>query len=139
AVMQLELLNQLFGEVVIPNAVETEWRRTHPALPPWLRVQALQNPVKANLYARSVDRGEAEAIALAEELHADHLLIDERKGRRLAQQQGVPILGLLGVVLIAKRTQLIASARILIDRLDGEAGIYLDQELKNTALKTVSE
>lgn len=94
---------------------------------------------KANLYARSVDRGEAEAIALAEELHADHLLIDERKGRRLAQQQGLPVVGLLGVVLLARRAQLIPSARTLLEKLDDEAGIYLTDELKAAALKTVGE
>src|SRR5665213_705843 len=93
AVEQADLLKQLFGEAVIPNAVETELLRMHPVLPAWLRVQSLQNFAKANVYAFSVDRGEAEAIALAEELHADHLLIDERKGRRLAQRQGLAVLG----------------------------------------------
>ena len=139
AVEKAELLKQLFAEVVIPNAVETELLRTHPALPAWLHVQPLQNSAKANLYARSVDRGEAEAIALAEELHADHLLIDERKGRRLAQQHGVPVVGLLGVVLLAKRARLISSARVLLQELDAKAGIYLTDELKNAALKTVGE
>jgi hypothetical protein len=113
--------------------------RTHPALPAWLRVQALQNSAKANFYARSVDRGEAEAIALAEELHADHLLIDERKGRRLAQQHGVPVVGLLGVVLLAKRAGLISSAGAFLEELDDKAGIYLSGELKAAALKTVGE
>ncbi len=86
-----------------------------------------------------MDRGEAEAIALAEELHADHLLIDERKGRRLAQQQGVPVVGLLGVILLAKHAGLVSSARELLEELDREAGIYLADELKNAALKTVGE
>ncbi len=44
AVEKAELLKQLFGEVVIPNAVETELLRTHPALPAWLRVQPFPNP-----------------------------------------------------------------------------------------------
>jgi uncharacterized protein len=86
-----------------------------------------------------VDRGEAEAIALAEELRADHLLIDERKGRRLAQQRGVPVIGLLGVVLLAKHAKLISSAGRLLEKLDREAGIYLSDELKKAALKTVGE
>ena len=86
-----------------------------------------------------MDRGEAGAIALAGELHADHLLIDERKGRRLAQQQGVPVVGLLGVVLMAKRAGFIPSARSLLNRLDQEAGIYLTDDLKDTALKTLGE
>jgi hypothetical protein len=134
-----ELLVQLFGEVVIPRAVEAELQRSHPALPVWLRVQCVQDAGKVARYAQTVDCGEAEAIALAEELHADHLLIDERKGRRLAQQQGLPILGLLGVVLIAKRTNRIASARSLLNRLSQEAGIYLAEGVTDTALKTVGE
>lgn len=133
------LLKQLFGEVVIPNAVETELLRTHPVLPGWLRVKPLQNPTTASVYARSLDHGEAEAIALAQELHADHLLIDERKGRRLAQQHGVTVVGLLGVVLLAKHAGLIPSAKVLLEKLDREAGIYLAGELKAAALKTVGE
>lgn len=136
---QADLLRQIFGEVVIPEAVESELLRSHPTLPEWLRVQPVRDKTKTNLYAQSVDRGEAEAIALAEELHADHLLIDERKGRRLAQQQGVPVVGLLGVVLLAKRARLIDSARTLLEELDQQAGIYLSTELKEAALKTVSE
>lgn len=136
---QSEILARLFGEVVIPQAVETELRRSHSTLPNWLRVRLLSDGAKADRYAQTVDRGEAEAIALAEELHADHLLIDERKGRRLAQHQGVPVVGLLGVVLMAKRAGLIASARILLNRLDQEAGVYWTDDLKETALKTVGE
>lgn len=139
AVGKADLLKTIFHDVVIPQAVETELRRSHPALPGWLRVQALSDLNKARTYATTVDRGEAEAIALAEELHADHLLIDERKGRRLAQQQGVPVMGLLGVVLLAKRQGLITSARNLLNELDRDAGVYLTEELKNTALKMVGE
>jgi predicted nucleic acid-binding protein len=139
AIGQSDLLTKLFGDVVIPPAVKSELLRTHPVLPAWLRVQSLRDNTKAALYAQSVDHGEAEAIALAEELHADHLLIDERKGRRLAQQQGLPVLGLLGVVLLAKRKRLIPSARELLAQLDREAGIYLGDDLKEAALKSAGE
>lgn len=76
-----ELLPKLFGAVVIPPAVAAELRRSHAQLPDWLEVRALSASNQAAIYARSVDRGEAEAIALAQELQADRLLIDERKGR----------------------------------------------------------
>ncbi len=134
-----DLLVQLFGEVVIPEAVEMELRRSHPTLPPWLRVAAIKNKEKAGSYMKLVDKGEAEAIALAEEMQADHLLMDERKGRRLAQRQGLPVVGLLGVVLMAKRMALIPSARSMLLRLDQEAGVFLAAELKETALRTVGE
>ena len=136
---QAGILPRLFTEVIIPKAVETELLRTHPPLPDWLQVRLLSDPAKAELYAGSVDRGEAEAIALAEALHADHLLIDERKGRRLAQRRGVPVVVLLGVVLMARRAGFIPSARNLLNRLDQEAGVYWTDALKEAALKTIGE
>ena len=133
------LLPQLFTEVVIPEAVQKELLRSHGQLPAWLRVATVQNPAQVGLYSKIVDEGETEAIELAQELHADRLLIDERKGRKLAVQEGVAVIGLLGVVLLAKRKALISSARTLIERLDREAGIYFTPEIRDAALKTVGE
>src|SRR5215475_5352322 len=108
-VSEAELLPKLFNEVIVPEAVQTELLRGHPRLPAWLRVEPVKNLALVRHYAKSVDLGEAEAIGLAKELRADHLLIDERKGRNLAIREGVPVLGLVGVVLLAKRRGLIPS------------------------------
>ena len=134
-----DLLPQLFSEVVIPEAVLDELQRSHSRLPAWLRIAAVANQNQARQYAQIVDMGEAEAIELARELHADRLLMDERKGRRLAVREGVPVIGLLGVVLLARRKQFIPSARALIDRLQKEAGIYLADDVKEAALVSVGE
>jgi predicted nucleic acid-binding protein len=67
------------------------------------------------------------------------LLIDERKGRRLAVQEGVPVIGLVGMVLLAKKKGLIASAGAMLDRLQEEAGMYLTDDIRNEALKSVAE
>jgi predicted nucleic acid-binding protein len=133
------LLTKLFTEVVIPEAVRDELLRSHSSLPEWLRVVAVKNSGETLRMAALVDMGEAEAIELAKELHADRLLIDERKGRRLAMQEGVPIIGLLGVLLLAKRRQFIPSARALLLRLEHEAGMYLSEDIRDQALKTVGE
>jgi len=66
-------------------------------------------------------------------------LIDERKGRRLAQQEGVPVIGLVGVMLLAKTNGLIPSARGLLKRLDQEAGMYLAEDIREQALRSVGE
>ena len=136
---QIELLRKLFGKVVIPPAVNAELQRSHTSFPRWLQVRELRDDAPAARYEHIVDRGEAEAIALAQELRADRLLMDERKGRQLAQQAGVPVLALVGVILIAKRTHLISSARSLLDQIEREAGFYLTEELKQAALKSVGE
>lgn len=54
-------------------------------------------------------------------------------------REGVPVIGLLGVVLLAKRRRLIPSARQLLQRLESESGIYLAVDIRETALKTVGE
>ncbi len=134
-----ELLRLLFHEVVVPRAVGEELLRSHPSLPVWLRVEMVREPMRVREFVLVVDRGEAEAIELAKELHADRLLIDDRKGRRLAAQQGIPVIGLLGVILLARRRHLIPSARVLLDRLRHEAGMYLSDDIVNAALATVGE
>ena len=122
------LLPRIFDEVVIPEAVRDELLRNHARLPVWLRVASVRDAAQAGKYAQLVDVGEAEAIELALELHADRLLIDERKGPKLAIQEGVVVIGLLGVVLLAKRKMLIPSARTLIERLHREAGMFWPQK-----------
>ena len=116
-----------------------ELLRTHALLPSWVRVEPVRNAAEAARLGRLVDTGEAEAIELARELHADRLLIDERRGRRLAAQEGVAVIGLLGVVLLARRNGLIPSARALLLRLDSEAGMYLSTDLRDEALRIVGE
>ncbi len=134
-----DLLPALFAEVVIPEAVRIELLRNHPNLPTWLRMEPVKDRAHVARYAQTVDIGEAEAIELARELRAERLLIDERKGRRLAAREGVPVIGLVGVVLLAKRRRLISSARALLDRLDREAGVYLSEEILAAALKSIGE
>jgi len=80
-------LPRLFDEVVIPEAVREELLRNRAKLPVWLRVAGVRDLAQAGKYSQLVDAGEAEAIELALELHADRLL--ERKGRKLAFQGGV--------------------------------------------------
>ena len=116
-----------------------ELLRYHASLPAWLRAKAVKDTAEAVRLAQTVDVGEAEAIALAKELQADLLLIDERKGRRLAVQEQVPVIGLLGVVLLAKRRALTRSARALLQRLERDAGIYISEHIRDQALKSVGE
>ena len=136
---EADLLPRLFTKVVIPEAVHEELLRSHSPLPAWLHVETVRNLGEVHRLASVVDSGEAEAIELAKELHADRLLIDERKGRRLAIQEGVPVIGLLGAVLLAKRRQYIPSARELLNRLEVDAGIYLSESIKEESLKSVGE
>jgi hypothetical protein len=105
------LLQELFSSVSIPTAVYVELLRQHPSLPEWIHVEGVQHLEMVQFYLDRIDRGEAEAIQLAREIKADRLLIDDQKGRTVALREGIPIIGLLGVVILARKQELIPSAR----------------------------
>lgn len=136
---EFRLLNEIFGEVVIPPAVERELLAEHPKLPTGLRVIQVRNANQVTAYRAMVDAGEAEAIQLAKEVGADRLLIDDAKGRKLAMAEGLAIVGLVGIVLLAKRNGRVGSARDVLERLKMEAGAYFSEEILRDALKSIGE
>jgi predicted nucleic acid-binding protein len=109
---QIEILPDLFGSLVAPGAVMTELshlrapetvRRWALAPPIWVEVRsATTRPAISHLGA-----GECEAIALAKELSADLLLVDDKQARRVAMEQGLSITGTLGVLGEAARRGLL--------------------------------
>jgi len=76
---EAELLNKLFGKVILPEEVRPELMCGHSALPAWISAAAVKNPAEVERFSRTVDKGEAEAIELAKELHA-YSLTNERGG-----------------------------------------------------------
>lgn len=86
-----------------------------------------------------LDEGESESIALAVELEADLILLDEQDGRRLAQQQGLRLMGVVGVLLLAKQQGLIDAIRPFLDALRNEAGFWLGADVYRLALEKARE
>jgi predicted nucleic acid-binding protein len=87
------------------------------------------------LLQRDLDRGEAEAIALALLLDADWIILDERDGRRIAKSFGLQVTGILGVVIRASRNGQISSLPLVINQLREEAGFHIAQNLLSQILK----
>jgi uncharacterized protein len=136
---QGDLLSTLFGRVLIPPAVKDELLRFHPSLPGYLQVVAIQDKPAAEELSHDLDRGEAEAIVLAEECHAEYLLIDERLGRSIAEARGLRIVGLLGVLLMAKKSGRIPSVKQLISLLESRAGFFVSDSVKQIVLAAAGE
>ena len=88
---------------------------------------------------RGLDPGEAHAIALAIELKADELLIDERLGRREALQQRVPIIGILGILVVAKQRGLIPIVKPIMNALIDRAGFRVSDHLYQRVLALSNE
>jgi len=83
--------------------------------------------------------GEAEAIALALESHADHVLIDEKEGRRIALQSGLSVTGVLGILLASKEKAQIAEIRPELDKLRALAGFFVAPALAAKVLAAAGE
>lgn len=142
AIGQLELLRSLFDEVVIPEAVNRELAYKNPTLlplPSWLRSQRASNQDLVSSLLAEIDLGEAEAIALVIELNADLLLIDERIGRKVAQQRGLAYTGLVGVLIEAKRRGYLPAVRPLLDDLFTKAGFRISLRLRKHTLTLAGE
>ena len=110
----IDLLPKLFDLVFLPDIVETELRHPRaPALvrdwvagpPSWLRV--LPTPPVATLPFPRLDDRERAAIALAETLRADVILMDDREGVTAALSRGLTPIGTLGMLDRAARRGLV--------------------------------
>ncbi|MBN3896321.1 MAG: DUF3368 domain-containing protein [Nostoc sp. NOS(2021)] len=145
----ISLLPEIYNTVIIPEAVANELantsdedeRVTAVLSLDWIEIrQATDQEVVTRLQnEQRLDLGESEAIALALELNADELLIDERLGRREATKLGVPITGLLGILLVAKHRGLIPIVKPVIDDLMTEAGFRVSIQLYTEILNAAGE
>ena len=136
---RIGLLRQLYGEVLIPEAVRDELQRTHPSLPTFIRCQPVADHTDVHRLLAEIDIGEAEAIVLARERRADVLLIDDLEGRRVARREGVPFIGLLGVLVQAKQLGHVTSVRKLTEDLERLADFHLSSEVKAVAFRKAGE
>ena len=102
-------------------------------------IRSPANADRVNQLRDTLDAGESQAIALAEECRADWVLIDELAGRAVAGQSGLSVTGTLGVILKAHERQLCAEVRPLLDRLQNEARFFISPKLRESLLKQVGE
>lgn len=113
----LELIKKLFGKIIIPQAVynelvcdvrfQSEGQQIKNAS--YISVVKYENEHSLNLLRRSsgLDLGESEAILLADDLNASFILMDEAKGRQVANQMGLELLGTIGILMIAYKEHLL--------------------------------
>ncbi|NEP10896.1 MAG: DUF3368 domain-containing protein [Symploca sp. SIO2C1] len=142
----LNLLPDLFGRVVIPQEVYAELiTGPHPAkviVPSldWLEVREVGNTQQIKLLQlqSNLDLGEVAAIILAEELKATQLLIDERAARRVALARQLPVIGTVGILLLAKQRGLIESIKTILDAMIAN-GTRIGERLYKQALLLAQE
>ena len=145
AIHHLCLLQQFYDLILIPEAVYRELADIDPPVPGSVEVQTLDCLEVLSLRDRTIadqlqnqfqlDPGESEAIALALEINADLLLIDERRGRAEATRLGLRLTGLLGMLVEAKQRSLIPSVKPLMDALIDTSEFRVSQPLYEQILQ----
>jgi len=145
----LELLHQQFEAVLIPPAVREELQldselpgtsEAQAALQSgWLREAVPSNTALVQMLGLELDEGEAAAIALALEVKPEFILMDESEGRAKATALGLRPVGVLGVLLRAKRDGQIDSVKETMTRLRQEAGFFISDELFSAVLQEAGE
>lgn len=141
---QLDILKTLFNEIIIPQSVYTELvnyenQKDELKSRSWIIVKAAQDKSEVQSLEKELDTGEAEAIVLAKEIKADVLIIDERKGRKIAEQYGLKIIGLLGILISAKKKGHLDLLKPHLNKLVFEIGFRVDKELYKRILEEVNE
>ncbi len=146
---RLHLLQGVFEEVIIPYAVYDEvvvQGRMRPgaeniAAAQWVVCRQVENQAAVQNFRgihRCLGPGEAETIILAKQLMADWVIIDEVRGRRAAAQEGLKLIGTIGVVILAKELALIASVQNVLDDFV-RAGFRLSSATYQAALEKAGE
>ena len=98
-----------------------------------------RKPNPCHRLTKDLDRGEAESIALALELNADLIILDEREGRHIARRLGLNVIGVLGVLLEAKHKNHIDKVQPQLDLLRQKAGFYLSDSVYTKLLTLANE
>jgi predicted nucleic acid-binding protein len=139
---RIDLLKSLYGKITITPAVLRELYALEEQKEiddlKWIKVIAPKDQKRVMKLLEELDLGEAESIALAIERKAKYLIIDEYRGRQIAEQYGVKIVGVLGILIQAKQDGLIDSVKDEVQRLR-QVGFRLNQRLVDGVLKRLGE
>lgn len=147
---RLDLLREFFEVVYVPPAVwheAVEAGRNYPEtrlieqaqLAGWLVRHRVRRTPLLRLLEQSLDKGEAEAIALALQERVEMVLLDETEARTVAAQLGLSRTGVVGILIRAKQKGIIRSLRMELNRLQTQGGFWLSEQVFRAAIEAVGE
>lgn len=146
-IQRFDLLRQLFGELVIAQAVydeavtagrEAGGAKHEVSTAMWIKTVSVKDRLAVEVLLDEMDAGEAETIVLARELNADWVLMDEKKGRRKLTELGLKKIGTVGILLKMKQAGLIPAIRADLEQLR-QSGFSISQAVIDAALRQANE
>ncbi len=142
---QLDLLQKLFDEVLVAEAVEQELNRGKSAgylVPnimdyPWITIEKPDSrSIPTEL--QFLGNGECASILLARETSVDQIILDDLDARYTAENLGLHVIGTIGILMRAKEQNLILTIAPLLEQLI-DAGMWISIEIKQYALELSGE
>ena len=127
----LDVLKELYGKVFITEEVSKEFGKT---VPDWIEVRKVSDNKYLKLMENFVDLGEASTIALAVETDDIVIILYDLKARKLAQKLNLKITGTIGVLVKARKRNIITSTQEVLNRLRNE-GFRISDEIEKEFLK----
>ncbi len=132
---ELELLKQLFRDVITTKEVAQEFGKS---LPNWINIESPKDKKYQLLLELEVDKGEASAIALYSEIEEALLVLDDLKARKLAERLSLNYTGTLGMFARAKTEGVIASVKPIIKKIQ-KTNFRFSDEVFSAIIKTADE
>lgn len=135
---QLGILQQLFGQVLVPEAVyqeivhNTKNRQQSEAVAQCDFIQVHSIPPQPISFSHKLDRGEVEAIILAASLNVDYLLLDDKRAQKEAKLQGITFIPTFAVLLKAAQKGIISDLEAILTALQ-QKNIFLSRDLNLAA------
>lgn len=133
-IAHIDLLRQMFAQVIVPESVQKE----SDIFCEWFEVRLPQNTPLVRSLCAYLGKGEAETIALGVEIGECEVLLDDRKARKTAEVFSLRVVGTVGLLLRAKRHGYLPHVKPLLDQLVSD-GFYLSQEIYAKALEIAEE
>lgn len=141
----LARLAQLYGEVIMPQEVFSELQaggtkdNTAADLLITHGIAIRNRPVRLSGWLQNeLDLGEAAVIQTAMDEGGATVILDDRKGRRVARRMGLPVTGTLGILLQAKKAGHLPNVDLAISKLV-HRGMWIDEDLRRSVLKAAGE
>ena len=131
---QLRLLPAVADDVIVPSAVVSEVG----PMPGWVEIRAVQNEALRRSMHPPLGAGEAEVLALGLEVDDARVVIDERRARQIAWRLEIPLVGTLGLLLVAKREGQLGAVEPALRALEA-AGFLMSEDLRARVLRRAGE
>ena len=140
----LLILKEMYGEIIIPRAVYDEVTVHNDVASNllkserWIKVDDSVVGADRKMYRARLHAGEVEVMILAQEQAADMVIIDDNEAKKTAKYLGLNVTGTLGVLMTARKKDMISSLEEVLEKLEN-VGFYIGDELKENILRLVGE